>query len=64
MLDEYDMLPCPKCGKDGWLHNIVKGYEYRRFYVRCEDCGHNGGVFRTKHEAVKAWNEQKGVNRE
>lgn len=58
MTDEYNILTCPSCGMDACIHQVIKGYAYRRWYVGCLNCGRATTYYKTKLEAIRAWNKE------
>lgn len=54
MSDPKKLLPCPFCGGEAYLEEIL---EYHN-YVHCTNCECEKGRFQTykKSQAIKAWN--------
>lgn len=49
------LLPCPFCGGEAKALTRSDGYEFTE-YVMCGNCEAESGWFKTKDEAITAWN--------
>ena len=54
MSEKIKLKPCPFCGSD----DVVVEETYTSGYVRCRDCGAEGGFRYSHDEAVAAWNRR------
>lgn len=60
-----ELLPCPFCGKEATIQELKIGPHYVRkdkYRVKCAHCPCSFAFmfFKTREEAVKAWNTRKG----
>lgn len=49
------LLPCPHCGGAPTVH--TEGWDAAQF-IRCTECSANTRLFKTREEAVAAWNRR------
>lgn len=62
-----ELKPCPFCGGeavvDHWeLSSPDEGWEDERediYYIVCSECGSETYEYRSKEEAIEAWNRRK-----
>ena len=54
MADEF--APCPFCGSDKSEWCDADGGDWH--YIQCHDCEARAGNYRSKQEAVDAWNRR------
>ena len=58
-----ELKPCPKCGSEDisiWVRANVshKSLVNKKFYIKCNNCGHEGEETRYEIYAVDAWNRR------
>lgn len=66
MKNEYKLKPCPKCkkskykhyGQEVYLTEIRYPHFFKKFIVRCYDCGLSTKRTFTEKGAIKLWNRR------
>lgn len=53
---KFDLLPCPFCGGEPELDNLIDDNDY---FVQCKDCEVQQIANYKPHVAARRWNERK-----
>lgn len=58
MTNQNELKPCPRCPKSEIDVDIDDGFSrgVQKYYVGCGACGMSSGRYKTKEEAIAAWN--------
>lgn len=57
MGEKMKLKPCPFCGSEDV--EVIGKYN---FFVSCNYCNSDSGVYETKRKAENAWNRRKGTD--
>jgi len=58
-----ELKPCPFCGgedKNDFCINVEGNNWFKRWYVRCINCGASGSIAGRQKAAIAAWNKRSG----
>jgi len=62
MTDNKELKSCPFCGGDGDNVIVTRDTSFDTHWVFCQKCKSSSGHYKTKEEAVAAWNNRVKVD--
>lgn len=60
---ENELKPCKKCGEALNIGYIIANFEVDEdYFIYCYNCGYHSKTYRSKAEAIAAWNRRYNEN--